>query len=305
MVTFIRWLFRLTGAAIVLAMISVLTIYYLASRSLPDYNKRLRVSGLATPAEIVRDNANVPHIFAGTDADVYFGLGYAHAQDRLWQITTMRRTVQGRLSEVFGPRTIEIDKLMRRLDLYTLAQRSVQVQDARTQAALKAYADGINARLSEVNRDALGRGAPEMFLFNAPIAPWTPADSVALVKLMAVQLSGQLDTEVLRARTSLALPNPARLPDILPDAPGAGVAALPSYASLMDSPLPRYAANTDRLRDPLSPFHGKELAGASNAWAADASRSASGGRCWRMTRIWALPRLQSGIWPGWNFRTAA
>ncbi|MEZ5675418.1 MAG: penicillin acylase family protein [Thalassovita sp.] len=300
MVTFIRWLFRLTGAAIVLAMISVLTIYYLASRSLPDYNKRLRVSGLATPAEIVRDNANVPHIFAGTDADVYFGLGYAHAQDRLWQITTMRRTVQGRLSEVFGPRTIEIDKLMRRLDLYTLAQQSVQVQDARTQAALKAYADGINARLSEVNRDALGRGAPEMFLFNAPIAPWTPADSVALVKLMAVQLSGQLDTEVLRARTSLALPNPDRLPDILPDAPGAGVAALPSYASLMDSPLPRYAANTDRLRDPLSPFHGKELAGASNAWAADASRSASGGTLlandphlgFTAPAIWYLARME-------------
>ncbi|WP_319823770.1 penicillin acylase family protein [Thalassovita sp.] len=277
MVTFIRWLFRLTGAMIVLAVLSVLVIYYLASRSLPQYDKTLRVADLSTPVEIVRDNANVPHIFAAADDAVYFGLGYAHAQDRLWQMTTMRRTVQGRLSEIFGPRTIEIDKLMRRFDLYALAQKSVAVQDARTQMALNAYAAGVNARLAEVNRDALGRGAPEMFLFNAPVAPWTPADSLALVKLMSVQLSGQLETEVLRARTSLILPDPNRLSDILPDAPGSGIAALPAYASLMDTPLPRFAHTRRAPRHPLSPFRPRDLAGASNAWAAAASRSASGG----------------------------
>ena len=62
----------------------------------------------------------------------FFGLGYAHAQDRLWQMIVMRRTAQGRLSEIFGVRTVETDKLLRRLDLYTLAQDSVAVQDPRT-----------------------------------------------------------------------------------------------------------------------------------------------------------------------------
>ncbi len=300
MVTFIRWLFRLTGALIVLAVVSVLVVYYLASRSLPLYDKTLKVAGITAPVEIVRDNANVPHIFGTTDDDVFFGLGYAHAQDRLWQMTTMRRTVQGRLSEVFGPRTIEIDKLMRRFDLYTLAQKSVMVQDTRTQQAMAAYAAGVNARIAEVNRDALGRGAPEMFLFNAPVAPWTPADSVAMVKLMSVQLSGQLETEVLRARTSLILPNPARLSDILPDAPGSGIAALPAYASLIDAPLPRFAASQRLPSDPLSPFRPRELAGASNAWAAAASRSAAGGTLlandphlgFTAPAIWYLARLE-------------
>ena len=78
----------------------------LLSRSLPDYDKSLAVSGLTAPVEIVRDNANVPHVFAASDRDAYFGLGYAHAQDRLWQMTTLRRTAQGRLSEVFGTRTL-------------------------------------------------------------------------------------------------------------------------------------------------------------------------------------------------------
>ncbi|MEY8841348.1 penicillin acylase family protein, partial [Cribrihabitans sp. XS_ASV171] len=150
----------------------------------------LRTEGISAPVEIVRDNANVPHVLGESDADVFFGLGYAHAQDRLWQMTMLRRTVQGRLSEVFGPRTVEIDKLLRRFDLYRLAQRSVEVQDDYTRAALTAYAAGVNARLAEINEEALGRGAPEMFLFNAPVAPWQPADSIAIIKLMAVQLSG-------------------------------------------------------------------------------------------------------------------
>ena len=78
----------------------------------------------------------MPHIFGKTDADVYFALGFAHAQDRLWQMTMLRRTAQGRLSEIFGARTVKIDELLRRLDLYTLAQQSVGAQDARTNLSL-------------------------------------------------------------------------------------------------------------------------------------------------------------------------
>jgi penicillin amidase len=116
----------------------------------------------------------VPHIVGSNDIDVFFGLGYAHAQDRLWQLITMRRTVQGRLSEVFGPETLPIDRVLRRLDLYTLATQSVSAQTRETLAALEAYSAGINARLSQINADALGRGAPELFLFSNQIAPWQP-----------------------------------------------------------------------------------------------------------------------------------
>jgi hypothetical protein len=100
-----HWMLRLTTAAIVLATIAVIFAFYLAWRSLPQYDKTLQVTGITEHVEIVRDTANVPHIFGANDADVFFGLGYAHAQDRLWQMTILRRTVQGRLSEIFGPRT--------------------------------------------------------------------------------------------------------------------------------------------------------------------------------------------------------
>ncbi|PCH74918.1 MAG: penicillin acylase family protein [Rhodobacteraceae bacterium] len=294
-----RWLLRITAGLVVLVVLAVVLIYFLASQSLPDYDHTVDVTGLEGPVEIVRDNANVPHILAETDAGVYFGLGYAHAQDRLWQMTIMRRTVQGRLSEVFGTRTLKIDRLLRRLDLYRLAAASVKVQDAATLSALEAYSAGVNARLAEINEEALGRGAPEMFLFNAPIAPWQPADSIAMIKLMALQLSGHLENEVLRARTSLMLNDAARLADILPDAPGTGVAALPEYASLFPD-LPQYADSIAMPGDPLSPFPRSGLAGASNAWSAAPSRSASGGTLlandphmkFTAPTIWYLARLE-------------
>ncbi|MCU9837510.1 penicillin acylase family protein [Ruegeria sp. WL0004] len=271
-----RWLLRLAAGLVFLVVAAIALVYYLASQSLPEYNQTLQVDGVTAPVEIVRDNNNVPHIFAASDPDVFFGLGYVHAQDRLWQMTMLRRTVQGRLSEVFGQRTVSIDRLMRRLDLYRLAQQSVGAQDSYTAAALRAYAAGVNTRLTEINDKALGRGAPEMFIFNAPVAPWQPADSIAILKLMGLQLSGHLEEEVLRARTSLMLNDQARLLDILPDAPGPGVAALPEYASMFPG-LPRYATQRKEADNPLSPLPKRGLAGASNAWAAAPSRSASGG----------------------------
>ncbi|APX11582.1 penicillin acylase family protein [Tateyamaria omphalii] len=294
-----QWLVRLTAALIVLAVLAVGMVYYLASRSLPNYDARVRVPAISAPVEIVRDNANVPHIFGQTDRDVFHGLGFAHAQDRLWQMMMLRRTAQGRLSELFGTTTVDIDSFIRRLDIYRLSVQSVDAQDADTRAALEAYASGVNARLDQINAEALGRGAPEMFLFNTPLAPWRPADSIAVAKLMGLQLSGHLSEEVLRARMSLALDDPARLADILPDVPGDGIASLPEYATLVPGTTPDFAA-TEPDPHPLSPFRPRGFAGASNAWAAAAIRSASGGTLlandphlgFSAPAIWYLARLE-------------
>ncbi|SEQ19616.1 penicillin amidase [Loktanella sp. DSM 29012] len=293
-----RWLLRIATGLFVLFVAAVTLIWYFASRSLPDYEGNFAVAGISAPVEIVRDNAAVPHIFGETDADTFYALGYVHAQDRLWQMTMLRRTAQGRLSELFGQRTVSIDNLLRRLDLYNLAVSSVQAQDAQTMDALNAYAAGVNAWLAEINSGARGRGAPEMWVFNHAIAPWQPADSLAVLKLMALQLSGQADYEVLRARTSLMLPN-ARLSDILPDDPSSGVAALPEYSAMVGD-LPQPTSGTRVYDDPLSPLKSHELSGASNAWAAGLTRSAAGSTLLAndphlgltSPTIWYLTRLQ-------------
>ena len=294
-----QWLVRLAAALIGLAFFSAFMAYYLASRSLPDYDATLGLAGPNASIEIVRDHANVPHILAKTDHDAFFGLGFAHAQDRLWQMIVLRRTAQGRLSEIFGRSTVGTDTHMRRFDIYRLALSSVDAQDAQTFAALEAYSEGVNAQFQQINRGSSGRGAPELFVFNTPFAPWRPADSLAILKLMALQSSGHLADEVLRARMSLTLPDTERLNDILPDSPGAGVASLPQYSSLVPN-VPQYESISSTQNHPLSPFKARGFSGASNAWAAAASRSATSGTLlandphmtFTAPSIWYLARLE-------------
>ena len=297
----LRWLVRLVSVAVALTVAIVLAVWWIGSRSIPDYDAEWGVQGISAPVEIVRNTAAVPHIFGQSDADVFHGLGLAHAQDRLWQMLMMRRTAQGQLSALFGESTLPIDDLLRRLDIYQLATDSVDALAPDTRAVLEAYAAGVNAWLTLVNQEALGRGAPDLFLFTPDIAPWRPADSVAVTFLMALQLTGHQDEEVLRARLSLALGDPAGLADLMPDAPGAGVAELALYQDLFDTPLPRFAQAPQAPRHPLHPNAlGRGLAGASNAFAATPARAAASGALLAndphlgltAPSIWYLARLE-------------
>ncbi len=301
-----RWLLRIVTGVLILGLTASFLLYWFFSRSIPDYSETLAVSGISGEVEIVRDTAIVPHIFGPTDEDVYFGLGLAHAQDRLWQMTMLRRTAQGRLSELFGARTVRIDELLRRFDFYALSVRSVTVQDDYTKAALRAYSAGVNAWLAKVNEGARGRGAPEFWLFEPAIAPWQPADSIAIGKLMALRLSSHLENEVLRARVSQMISD-ARLADLLFDDPGEAITTLPEYADLFapedGGPVvfAGMANGLDDLRDdPLSPIRHRNFGGASNAWAAAPIRSAAGGTLlandphleFDAPSIWYLARLE-------------
>ena len=255
----------------------MLVAYYIVLRSIPDYNKTVELPGLISPIEIVRDTANVPHIYGDNDADIYFGLGYAHAQDRLWQLVVKRLTAQGRLSEIFGKQALPLDEFMRRLDIYSQAQKSVDVQDDRTKRALEAYAAGINARFLEINLKSLGRGAPELLIYNIPLASWHPADSIAILKLFAVNSSSHYAKEILRARTLITLPDPKRVIDILPDSPEFKNETTSEVISMLDADnLIRTKKNQPKL-DFFNGFANNRLAGASNSFAANNFRTATEG----------------------------
>jgi penicillin amidase len=102
------------GIALIAAALFGTLVVYLR-RSLPRVDGALRVDGLASRVEMVRDRHAVPHIRAGNDADAQFALGFAHAQDRLWQIELNRRLGSGTLAVVFGPDAIGEDRFFRTL----------------------------------------------------------------------------------------------------------------------------------------------------------------------------------------------
>ena len=91
MSTLLKWLSLALISFFLLASAAALVSYNLASRSLPNYNKTLVTDKIKNNVKIIRDSSNIPHIFSANDPDAFFALGYAHAQDRFWQLNILRR----------------------------------------------------------------------------------------------------------------------------------------------------------------------------------------------------------------------
>ena len=194
--------------------------YAFARRSLPRINGTIHVEGLSGPVEIVRDADAIPHIFAAAKLDALFGLGYVHAQDRLWQMEFQRRIGHGTLSEVFGAATIPQDRFLRTVGFGRAARSAWDrlPDDARQQ--IDAYIAGVNAFLAD--DPAL---PPEFTLLGFRPAPWTGADVLVWVKMMAWDLSANYSHELLR-RDLLARVGPERTAELLPKYPDDGLSII-------------------------------------------------------------------------------
>ena len=257
----LRWfLWAACGIATSTALLTALCYVWLRT-GLPDIAGEMRLAGLERPTEIARDEFGVPLIVAQSAHDAYFALGFAHAQDRLWQMEAMRRIGAGRLAEVVGARALDLDRFMRTLGIHRLAEASFAGLAPETQAALEAYAAGVNAFL------AARRGAlpPEFILLNVEPEPWRPADSLVWGKLMAMQLSVDWRQELLRARMAQRLERGA-VESLWPPDGAAGPTTIGAAApTALDA-----AWQVPALLDELLGH------GASNAWAISAARSATG-----------------------------
>ncbi|HEX8993332.1 MAG TPA: penicillin acylase family protein, partial [Anaerolineales bacterium] len=166
---------------------------WLSKDSFPQTDGALEMVGLHRPVKIYRDRLGIPHLRAENIHDVIFAQGFVHAQDRLWQMDFSRRLVSGRLAEVAGSAVVSLDRAMRILGLRGIAVREFDLLDPETQALLEAYASGVNARIQQ-------RKLPlEFFLLGYRPEPWTPVDSLSWPKMIAWGLSGNWESELLRA----------------------------------------------------------------------------------------------------------
>jgi penicillin G amidase len=148
------------------------------------------VVGLERKATVLRDTFGVPHVFANSEHDAYFMVGYLHAQDRLFQMDSSRRQASGTLAELLGPSALEDDAGLRTFGLRRAAVRSLAAISSQSRAVLEAYADGVNAWLAA---NPLPSEYAALELTKANVPPWTALDSVAIVKLLAFGLSFDLD----------------------------------------------------------------------------------------------------------------
>jgi penicillin amidase len=257
-----KWLRRiLYGLGALLALIVVIGAggYLWLRTSLPQTAGTVAVPGLGGEVTIVRDRDGVVTIRADSEADAFHALGFAHAQDRLFQMEMMRRIGAGRLAEIAGADGLDVDKLMRILGLNRLAEAEAAALPSDMRATVDAYAAGVNAFL-ETRSGAL---PPEFQLMGMSPEPWRPADSIVWGKLMAMQLSGNWSEELLRYRLSGVLPA-AQLNELWPAPPNDDL-GVPQAKKPDDR-----AELSPRLPDPLGER------GASNSFVVAGSRSASG-----------------------------
>jgi penicillin amidase len=248
----LKWLGRALAAIVVLAALLLAGGYLYLRRSLPQTDGTITVSGIAGPVDIIRDADSITHVFGVTKLDTYFGLGYAHAQDRLWQMEFQRRVGMGRLSEVLGPATVNTDRFLRTLGTNRAAVSAWESLAPDTKTQLNAYVAGVNAFIATHHG---GQLPLEFTLLRFEPEPWTGADVIAWVKMMAWDLSKNYTLELLLPRVEKHV-GKERAKDLFPGYPGAGLKILAS------------------ISPPEIPGLGSALG--SNNWVVDGTMTASG-----------------------------
>ena len=258
-----KTLARILVAVLMLLLLVVAGLWLHLQRSLPQLEGEAIAKGLQAPVEIVRDKDGVPHLFAKSERDAWFAMGYVHAQDRLWQLEFQRRVAHGRVAELIGERAFDLDKLMRTLGFTQAAQRLYEGSDPQTRTHLDAYAAGINAFL------AADPVLPVEFLaFQVKPEPWKPVDSLGWLYVMAWDLSGNWRSELARLRLATRI-GPARANEIMPPYPGDTALSIPDFKGLY-AEMSRDAAALLALSPPVEESIG------SNNWVVSGARSETG-----------------------------
>ncbi len=258
--------------------------WQLFRRPMPKTEGEVRVQGLEGMVDVSRDRWGMVRVRAQSPHDLWFGHGYAHAQDRLWQCDVQRRVSQGRISEIAGNDGLPVDRLMRTLGIGRVARREERELAPEPRALLNAYCAGFN-------RAAEGPGAlpAEFQILRLDFEPWRPAHILAGAKLLSFGLSTNWERELLRADLVREL-GPERAARIDP--------VYPADNPIVMRPGEAWEGDGIGLAEQLKAVREQiglaGAAGGSNNWAVSGERSATGGPL--LAGDPHLPSGMPGIW---------
>ncbi len=281
----VRTIRRIALTAAATAGLAALGVAYALRRPVPKARGRLRLSGPRSSIEILRDRWGVPHIYASNLHDMFFAIGYAQAQDRLWQMEFNRRLASGTLAEILGESALEVDRLVRRIGFRRAAEAEWKEATPQERAVLEAFAAGVNAYLQH------GRLPIEFIILRTRPNQWGPTDTLTFGRLMGWMLAGNWDSEILRSWTVERF-GPEVMAELEPAYRIGGPVIVPPGAEAK-GPGPdvtgdfREAAAVVALAGP----------GMSNNWAVDGAKSVTGKPL--LASDPHLPLMMPSIW--WEF----
>jgi len=187
---FLFWIIVTVTASFAL---TIAAAAYLLLASVPDYDESFNVPDIAAPVNILRDSFAIPHISGKSDRDIFFGVGFAHAQDRLGQMLRLRNTAA---QNAVPPMRAALNPVI--------------------SEALVAYANGVNAWIDEVAKGRRGRGAPEFYLSTKTIKQWNPSDSLDIAyTFLTTNTSDERWVEEREIVERLIPPNRPKTPELL------------------------------------------------------------------------------------------
>ena len=164
-------------------------------KRVPSLAGSRQFAGLEQAVEIRRDQWGIPHVTAANDRDLFFAFGYATAQDRLFQLDFLRRKARGRLCEILGAESLNLDVLSRTVGLSQIAEAEWPTLPGETQTLLAAYTAGINASIDECRQnDCL---PIEFALLDYQPEAWRPTDSLAIMGEFRWYLTGRFPVIVV------------------------------------------------------------------------------------------------------------
>ena len=249
-----RFLRGVVVGLVVLGIIAVGGFRLWLGSTVPPLTGRESVPGLVDSVVVLWDSLAVPTIIAHSDSDAFAALGYLHARDRLWEMDLLRHAAEGRLSELFGRRTVEADRTLRAREIPALARLRQSSSSPETQRMAAAYAKGVNAWI------ATGRRPPELTLLGHRPEPWRPEHSNEIGLLEAWDLHSD-NGEIAHAR-AIATLGAAKAADLFVPYPDSAPVIVEGTAGR------RVAARETPAGEPL--------ATASNSWAIGPSHTRSG-----------------------------
>ncbi len=182
------------GAGVSVVAGAGVAAYVAGRRAVPGWSGTLRLDGLESHVDILRDAWGIPAITASSEHDLFFSQGAIHAADRLFQMDLLRRAGTGRLAEILGHRMVATDRLVRTFGFHLHARQDVDLLGADARAALDAYTEGVNSWIRYARR----RLPVEFRMLRYRPEPWEPFHSLLATRLMSLSLCGNWQAELAR-----------------------------------------------------------------------------------------------------------
>lgn len=182
-----------------LVSLAAVATFTLSEKTAAGQTAPTLIPGLIDQVIIRRDERGIPYIQAKNDHDLYLAQGFVTAGDRLWQMDLLRRSERGQLAEILtaGPNNfvLDQDKQHRTLGFTQVAETEFAEASSQSRALLQAYADGVNAYIASLDARSL---PPEFQILQYKPSPWSPVDSLLVIKVFAEALSSTWRLDVMR-----------------------------------------------------------------------------------------------------------